>query len=93
MAAAWKRLTANDSGTYSLTVSNNTINWGLIAVAFSGRDTLNPPVGATAKTSTASNASPITMASNAVTVVSGDDLVWIAGMDTLKIAGTAVRKD
>ena len=85
VACAWKRLAAADSGNYSVT-GMHTFAWGIVCTTFSGRDGTAPPVMSTLATSTASNASPVSLASNAVTAVVGDDLVFVAGMDE---SGTA----
>lgn len=84
-AAAWKRLTAADSGTYdvSLSAGNNAL---LIAALFSGRHASDPPV-LTEAINNSGNSSPISVNATGVTAIDGDDLVWIGGLDTLGSVG------
>lgn len=79
IAVAWKRAVGGDS--LAVSRSSTTGSWVLRCLAFSGRDTGNPPVGSTAATNTASNASPTTVTANGVTALAGDDLLWIGGLD------------
>ena len=74
---AWKRLTAADTGNYTVSWTANA-DYLLQCVLFSGRHTTDPPVAATAATDTNANTSPITVTSNAVTAIDGDDLLWVA---------------
>jgi len=87
VAVAWKRAAGGDSLT--VTRSATPGEWLLQACAWSGRDTGNPPIGSTAATNNTANASPTTITSNGVTALSGDDLVWIAGLDVTAASATA----
>lgn len=78
---AWKRLTAADAGSYTLTSIGSTNDWGIIALAFSGRHTTDPPVADHTENSSA-NTSPVTATAPSVTAVSGDDLAFIVAFDT-----------
>lgn len=80
-AVAWKRTTGADSGTYSFGNVGSTNDWTVIALAFSGRHTTNPPVSSTVSVSNAANNTPLTVNANGVTAVTGDDLAWIAATD------------
>lgn len=77
-AIAWKRTTGADTGSYAVTISVST-DWALTALAWSGRDASNPPVNATAHVD---NTTSSTISSNAVTALTGDDLAYLAGLDT-----------
>lgn len=71
-AVAWKRLTGADTGTYTV---GNTGAYGcdISALAFSGRDTTNPPV---LGSSTSSNNTGSSVSVTGLTVVAGDDLLF-----------------
>lgn len=75
---AWTREDASPAATYQVA---NSVGGGdkmiLIACAFSGRHTTNPPV-AQVSTQTSAAASPITIAATGVTAVAGDDILWYA---------------
>lgn len=87
-ASAWKRLTAADSGNYSITASPSAGPNILAECAlFSGRHTTNPPVASTIATNTTANSSPISVSANGVTAVTGDDLLWIGAGDTTAANG------
>lgn len=74
--AAWKRLTAADTGNYSQSWTD-TKDYLIQCFLFSGRDTTNPPVASTIATNTSSNPTPITVTANGVTAVTGDDLLFV----------------
>lgn len=81
-ATGWKRLTGADTGSYTLSGSIGSGQaWVVEAVAFSGRDTTNPPVRSTVNQSTAANSTPVTATASGVTALSGDDLLWIVCPD------------
>jgi hypothetical protein len=86
-AAAWKRAAGGDT----LTVTRSATTGAIVAqcAAWSGRDTTNPPVGATTATNNSANASPTTLTANAVTALAGDDLAWIGGLDVTAASTTA----
>lgn len=78
---AWKRLTAADSGSYTLGNIGASADWVCQAFAFSGRHATDPPVvGAPSIDSTLSN-TPQAPSANGVTAVDGDDLLWICAPD------------
>lgn len=89
VAVAWKRTTGADSGSYTFgDIGVGTGLWICQAVAFSGRDTGNPPVG-TQATSNAANTSPVSINATGVTALLGDDLCWISAPDvTVDLSGT-----
>lgn len=85
---AWKRLTGADSGSYTLSALAGSSDWVLQAFAFSGRDTVNPPVHSL-NISTASNGSPVSVVATTLTALDGDDAIWISVPDVdLSGAGT-----
>ena len=73
---AWKREDSTPDANY--TVSTDTEDLAiLIAVSFSGRHLTDPPVE-NVSTSTANNASVVSMTNAGVTAVNGDDLLYFA---------------
>lgn len=81
-AIGWKRLSAVDSGTYTFTsMGVAATDWVCEAIAFSGRDTINPPVQNTVAVNNTGNASPIAPTASTLTAVAGDDLLWVGGLD------------
>jgi hypothetical protein len=90
---SWKRASGADTGSYTCAGtpgSGVAADWALIALAFSGRDTGNPPVKSTVASNNSSNASPVTATANAVTAVAGDDLAWLCGPDRNSGTSTTV---
>lgn len=83
-AIGWKRLSAVDSGSYTFSsgVGGSVADWTCAAMAFSGRDTVNPPTF-TSALSNAANTSPITITAPTLTALAGDDLAWFSAPDTL----------
>jgi len=79
-AWAWKRLTAADSGSYSMDPGNSA-QWACSCFAFSGRDTGNPPTASAANVNSAGIASGGNVSANGVTALAGDDLLWVVGFD------------
>lgn len=80
-AAAWKRLTAVDSGTYAVTWNSGAIqNSVLLAAAWSGRHATTAPT-ATIATNSASNASPVSVNATTITAATNDDLCWCGALD------------
>lgn len=87
---AWKLATGADTGSYSWSGTAPSPPWASQGYAFSGRDTGNPPVISTLKTQATATNTPWSVSTNAVTVISGDDMLYIgipdpstAGTDTL----------
>jgi len=80
VAWAWKRLTAADSGSYSMDAGNSA-QWACSCFAFSGRDTGNPPTASAANVNSAGIASGGNVSANGVTALDGDDLLWLVGFD------------
>ncbi len=79
---AWKRLTTADAGSYTMAALADTIHdWTLHAVCFSGRHTTNAPVNSTVATQNTPQSSPVSVAANGVTAVTGDDLLWLSVPD------------
>jgi hypothetical protein len=87
ISCGWKRLTAADSGSYTIT-SDSALDWVCQAAAFSGRDGQLPPVISANATSNSANASPVSVTANGVTAVTGDDLCWIGALDRSIDGGT-----
>lgn len=83
---AWKRLTAADTGSYTLAAVGISTQWICMAVCLSGRDTTNPPVFSAATQNNTANATPVTISATGVTALAGDDLVW-ASLPDNKITG------
>ena len=82
---AWKRLTAADSGTYTVSMSGSAFDYTILCALFSGRHTTDPPV-ATEVINTTSNTSPVDVTATGVTAVDGDDLLWGAAGDATVLA-------
>lgn len=80
VALAWKRLTEADAGSYSVTLSVTPIDGIIIAAAWSGRHLTDPPV-TTVASSSAANASPVSVAATGLTAAAGDDLAFMASSD------------
>lgn len=79
---AWKRLTAADSGSYTITHANGTgASFVTQCAAFSGRSSVSDPT-ASDNVSNASNASPVSVSATGVTAFEGDDILWIGALDT-----------
>lgn len=78
VAIGWKRATGADTGTYSFSATGSTNAWVSQCLAYSGRDTTNPPVNSTANVVNTGAASAVTVNANGVTAVAGDDLVWVS---------------
>lgn len=76
---AWKRLTANDTGSYTLasTGSGGSPVWVCDCLLLSGRSLTSDPTNSSASSNSA-NASPVSVNAATVTAVAGDDLVWIS---------------
>lgn len=73
----WKRATGDDAGSYTFTGSvGSSAQFICEAIAFSGRDTTNPPVY-DATISNAANTSPVSAAAPSVTALGCDDLLVI----------------
>jgi hypothetical protein len=87
-AAAWKRLTGADSGTYNLSVSGSAFDWVCQAFSFTGRDAVSNPVASAASVDNSSQSTPVSIAANGVTAVAGDDLLWVGALD-LSASGAA----
>lgn len=89
---AWKRLTAADTGNYTL--SDMTANgcdfngWTGHAHLFRGRNTTNPPVIGTVGTASGVG-TPQSATANGVTAVEGDDLLYAAIGDLVLGSGTS----
>lgn len=77
----WKRLTGADAGSYTFGNVGAAGDWIAQAIAFSGRDTTNPPVKSTVVSTTTDASTPAAIAANGVTAVLGDDLLWISVPD------------
>jgi ethanolamine utilization microcompartment shell protein EutS len=75
----WKRAVGGDSLT--VTGMSGTASKLLWCFAWSGRDTVNPPVGSTSATNNSANASPTVVTANGVTALANDDLLWLVGLD------------
>lgn len=78
-AVAWKRLTAADSGSYSITCSTGG-DWICQAARFSGRHTTTAPTASVATNNT-NNPNPVSVDAATITAGAGDDLAWIGGLD------------
>lgn len=83
VAVAWKRLSATDTGGYSMTLSGGsaTPDWVFSAICLSGRNTSSTPTISAAATNNAANPSPVTVTANGVTATTGDDLVFMGALD------------
>lgn len=82
MGIAWKRCDGSESGSFTITTSAvSSPQWVCQCALFSGRHTTDPPVAATSATNTSANASPVSITSNSVTAVGGDDLCFVASPD------------
>ena len=81
LAWGWKRLSGADSGTYTWGNLGASHSYATVCALFDGRDTGNPPVGATGATGLTPTLSPLSPASNAVTALTGDDLVFAQTFD------------
>lgn len=78
----WKRAGGSEPGTYTFgDLGSGAVDWVCQAVAFSGRDTGNPPVCSTNNVQNTPQSSPITVTANGVTAVNGDDLLWVSVPD------------
>jgi len=82
----WKRAAGSDS----LTVTGMSASASklLRCFAWSGRDTVNPPVISTSALNQSSNASPTTLTANGVTALAGDDLFWFGALDVNAASAT-----
>lgn len=80
VGCAWKRLTAADSGSYTITVASAT-NSAVAAIPLTGRHATNPPVIGTVTTQTTGQASPVTITATGITAVAGDDILHVAFED------------
>lgn len=72
----YKKLTANDTGSYTANVAYNA-PWELTAYLFRGRDQANPPTISTFAAQAAGVASPAGVTTNGLTALNGDDLFVI----------------
>jgi hypothetical protein len=89
-AIGWKRATGADSGTYTFGNVGASGDWICEAVAFSGRDTTNPPIISSTALNTSSNASGVSVTANGVTALANDDLMWVGSLDpTDSVPGSA----
>jgi hypothetical protein len=78
---AWKRATGSEGTTFTLTL-DATRNYSAAVVTFDGRHATDPPVAGTVTLNNSGNTSPVSATAPAVTAVSGDDLVYLCGLDT-----------
>lgn len=89
VGAAWKRATAPESGTYTCGAAPGANDWVMQAIAFSGRDTVNPPVLLSTK-SDAANAigAGLAITAPSQTALGADDLLFLCLPDTSVADGT-----
>lgn len=77
---AWKRLSAADSGSYTLSALDTSNMWVMTCELYSGRDTGNPPTcGTWGPSGGVSTGGSFTAAG--VTALAGDDLSYGVGID------------
>ena len=85
---AWKRAGASEAASWALTWTNAAPTLGG-AVSFSGRHLTDPPVAGTTNNPNSSHGpGAFNIDANGVTVISGDDLLWLAVTDQDANSGT-----
>lgn len=86
---AWKRLTGADTGTYTFLgpINGSAVAFLSGCLSFRGRHTTNPPV-VTVNSSSASNASTVSIVATGHTLLAGDDDLIIAIPD-VTVSGSA----
>jgi hypothetical protein len=78
----YKRLTGADTGTYTFAGSIGSSGKYLsIAVSFRGRHATNNPEIGTPGSNTSSNASPVTVTADGLTLLAGDDVIFVSVPD------------
>jgi hypothetical protein len=80
---AWKRLTAADTGSYTLTALSASIEWAITAIPLTGRHATNAPVISANSLDNTGSVSPLTVTANSVTATAGDDLLFISIPDVV----------
>jgi hypothetical protein len=80
-AYAWKRASGSETGTLTLGNLGVSTGWVLTIVVHRGRHTTNPPTIATTVINNSANNDPVTVTSNSLDFLDGDDALWFSAPD------------